>query len=70
MGFAEHLTEEKTFEKLDKIFLENLLQEVNIGSIQQNKLYLWIIEFKIDLIKERANFNIPTNCKPKIRSES
>jgi uncharacterized protein YaiL (DUF2058 family) len=61
MGFAEHHTEEKRSEKLDKKFLAHLLKDVTINSIQQEKAKLWMEEAKMDHLMEHAHINVPAS---------
>jgi hypothetical protein len=68
MGYAEHHTEDKRSEKLDKRFVAHLLKDVTINGIQQEKAKLWTKVAKMDHIMEHAHINVPTSCMSKYRN--
>jgi hypothetical protein len=65
LGFEEHHTEEAKSERLDKRFIANLMQEVTISSIEQDKSLKWTSEAKLGHIQEHANINVPREYKSK-----
>jgi hypothetical protein len=67
MEFAEHHTEEARLEKLDKKFVANLLQQVTICSVAQDKSNHWTDEAKREHIKEHATNNVPSQYKYKYK---
>jgi hypothetical protein len=63
IGFKEHHTEQHRSGKLDRKFVSNLLQEVSINSVEQEKSKRWTPDAKSEHIRGHANMHVLSQYK-------